>query len=154
MGRRTLNQSDKEEIGLKCCNCGSEEDLQYHHIIPLSLGGIDINSNICCLCYHCHYKLHHIKDSKINNFGELVKQGQTKAKLEGRLIGQKGNIITIVMNNGNTYKGTVKELSKIFNKNVRTIQLWCKNGINKRTKDKLNILDIYYSEIRHPSTKS
>ena len=52
--RRILNRSDKEEIGLQCCNCGSTEDLQYHHIVPISLGGIDINSNMCCLYYKCY----------------------------------------------------------------------------------------------------
>ena len=75
MRRRTLTTKDKEEIGLKCCNCGSKEDLQYHHIIPISIGGKDINSNICCLCYNCHYKLHHDgKDKKVSNLSELIKK--------------------------------------------------------------------------------
>ena len=70
MRRRTLTNKDKEEIGLKCCNCGSTSDLQYHHIIPIAIGGKDINSNMCCLCYNCHYKLHHDgKGSKVNNYG-------------------------------------------------------------------------------------
>ena len=80
--RRALNQSDKEEIGLQCCNCGSIEDLQYHHIVPIALGGIDVNSNMCCLCYKCHFKIHHSRDTKVNNYGEMIKKDKLKQRLK------------------------------------------------------------------------
>lgn len=56
--RIRLTEKDKEEIGLKCCNCHSVQNLEYHHIIPFILGGSDINSNMCCLCRNCHTALH------------------------------------------------------------------------------------------------
>ena len=153
--RRTLNQSDKEEIGLQCCNCGSTSDLQYHHIIPIAIGGKDINSNMCCLCYSCHYKLHHNGNkAKINNYSELIKTGQAKAKANGKLTGQQGNIITIIKNDGSKYEGTAKQLSEIFKRDKRTIELWAKVGIFEGAKKKLNIQKVYYSKIKHPHTKN
>ena len=34
----------KSELGNKCVNCGSTENIEYHHIVPL--------------CETCHYKAH------------------------------------------------------------------------------------------------
>ena len=79
--KKKLTKLEKSLIGIVCCNCGSEEDLQYHHIIPLAIGGRDIISNMCYVCYKCHYKLHHDgKDSKVANYGELIKNGKAIAK--------------------------------------------------------------------------
>ena len=56
--RKQLTDNEKEIVGKECCNCSSIEDLEYHHIVPLSLGGQDKLSNICCLCYKCHSLIH------------------------------------------------------------------------------------------------
>lgn len=40
-----------------CINCGKEAT-ELHHIVPLALGGNDINSNKVWLCYECHNKIH------------------------------------------------------------------------------------------------
>jgi len=45
----------------KCEICGSEEDLQAHHIIPVAVNPLlseDIDNGIC-LCKNCHYKIVH-----------------------------------------------------------------------------------------------
>ena len=139
MRRRTLTKKDKEEIGLKCCNCGSEEDLQYHHIIPLSLGGNDINSNMCCLCYKCHYKLHHNgKDSKVANYGELIKNGKARAKqkegfTDGRpkkknkeQIQQMLQLLTV--NGGNM---SYSQVSELYDISSRTLMRYQKEYSNK-----------------------
>ena len=90
MKRRALTKKDKEEIGLQCCNCGSASDLQYHHIIPIAIGGKDINSNMCCLCYNCHYKLHHDgKGSKVVNYSELIKMDKLRLKKKAETQGQQ-----------------------------------------------------------------
>ena len=151
MERRTLTQSDKEEIGLKCCNCGSEEDLQYHHIIPIAIGGQDINSNMCCLCYKCHQLIHFGKSKSINH-NELVKQGQAKAREEGILLGRIANKIKVVMNDGTVIIDTTRNISDILNVNLRTVEYWLKNGISEKTKAKRNIKDICYEEINHNGT--
>ena len=49
----------KETLGCKCGNCGSEEMVEYHHVVPLALGGTNSITNIVPLCYKCHKAAHH-----------------------------------------------------------------------------------------------
>lgn len=42
--RKWLSQEEKQNIGTVCCNCGATEDIEYHHIVPLLLGGNDVKS--------------------------------------------------------------------------------------------------------------
>ncbi|MEO2679758.1 HNH endonuclease [Clostridium butyricum] len=132
MKRRRLTKKDKEEIGLQCCNCGSKEDLQYHHIVPVVIGGKDINSNMCCLCYDCHYKLHHDgKESKVNNHSELIKKGQARAKEEGRNTGKPPQQIYIVREkDGKVIKelSTCTEFAQLIGVRRRQVTNWA-NGI-------------------------
>lgn len=87
MVRRNLTINDKEQIGMKCCNCGSAEELEYHHIVPISLGGYDTNSNIACLCYSCHEKIHFGKS--INGLhSTIIKQGLEVARAKGKKLGR------------------------------------------------------------------
>ena len=41
-----------------CIQCGSSEDLEVHHFVPLSRGGRTELSNLGLLCENCH-KLRH-----------------------------------------------------------------------------------------------
>ena len=154
--RRTLNQSDKEEIGLQCCNCGSTEDLQYHHIIPISIGGKDINSNMCCLCHKCHYKLHHNgKESKVDNFGELIKRGQARAQKRGIHIGATANEVTVIFNDDRTKVfNNAKDVAEYLNCGLRSVQHWCKGQNTKYISKQYGIKNIYYSDIRCYNSKS
>lgn len=45
-------------LGNKCCNCGSEKNIEYHHIVPLINGGTNNLSNIVPICEECHNKAH------------------------------------------------------------------------------------------------
>ena len=46
----------------QCGNCGSNYNLHVHHIVPLSKGGTNKESNLRTLCENCHKKLHpHMK---------------------------------------------------------------------------------------------
>jgi hypothetical protein len=83
-----LTEEEKIKIGKQCCNCGIQEDLQYHHIVPLTFGGNNIVSNICCLCYNCHSKIHFGKTKNINH-SEATKAGLQKAKERGVQLGRK-----------------------------------------------------------------
>ena len=155
MRRRTLTNKDKEEIGIQCCNCGSTSDLQYHHIIPIAIGGKDINSNMCCLCYDCHYKLHHDgKEKKVNNYGELIKKGQARAKKEGILTGRIPNKVTVVFNDDSVKVfDSAKYAAKYLNCGLRSVQHWCEGQNTKYISKQYDIKNIYYSEINHSGTQ-
>jgi hypothetical protein len=62
--REPIPQEVKEEVFIrdegKCVICGTQEDLQYDHIIPVSKGGSNTAKNIQILCKHCNLK-------KLNN---------------------------------------------------------------------------------------
>ena len=155
MRRRTLTKKDKEEIGLQCCNCGSTSDLQYHHIIPIAIGGKDINSNMCCLCYDCHYKLHHDgKGKKVSSFSELIKKGQAKAREKGGNIGQTANEVTVVFNDDRVKVfDSAKYAAEYLNCGLRCVQHWCKGQGTKYISKQYGIKNIYYSDIRCCNTK-
>lgn len=56
--RIKLTDKDKDIIGRKCGCCESTVDLQYHHIVPLALGGSNLLTNYVCLCKKCHNVIH------------------------------------------------------------------------------------------------
>lgn len=41
-----------------CVNCGATDNIQFHHIVPLSNGGTNRETNIVPLCATCHIKAH------------------------------------------------------------------------------------------------
>lgn len=79
---------EKEILGETCINCGSTISPQYHHVVPLSLGGNNVLSNIVCLCSNCHQILHFGKSNGLSH-SELTKKGIERARLEGKQIGSK-----------------------------------------------------------------
>jgi len=65
---------DDKTIKKDCCyECGSTEDIQYHHIIPESKGG----KETIPLCIICHGKVHDVDFVKMK---ELQKEGIERAK--------------------------------------------------------------------------
>lgn len=56
--RKSFKKILKEELGHKCANCSSETDIEYHHIVPLALGGTNRITNIVPLCSECHEIAH------------------------------------------------------------------------------------------------
>lgn len=38
----------------RCAHCGSTERLEWHHMIPASVGGTAEEANMICLCHECH----------------------------------------------------------------------------------------------------
>lgn len=67
----------KDNLGDVCYNCGSQGDIEYHHIVPLRLGGTNKISNIVPLCYSCHKAAH---------FGRDIAKHRKPAKKTGRPI--------------------------------------------------------------------
>ena len=55
----------KSACGGVCYNCGTTEHIEYHHVVPLKLGGTNNISNIAALCNRCHKAVHwggHVQD--------------------------------------------------------------------------------------------
>lgn len=43
-----------------CVRCGSRNELEIDHIIPVSMGGLELdNDNLQVLCHDCHIQKHH-----------------------------------------------------------------------------------------------
>lgn len=54
---------DREKV---CVNCGTRENIEIHHIVPLSMGGANTKENTVFLCTECHYKAHGANIGKWN----------------------------------------------------------------------------------------
>lgn len=74
--------SKREKV---CCNCGSTVDVEFHHIVPLSLCGTERESNIVALCSKCHRLTHGIKSK--GNHSIACKAGIERARSRGKTIG-------------------------------------------------------------------
>lgn len=83
--RVPLTEEEKDIVGRVCVNCGAIEEIEYHHIVPLSLGGNDVLSNICPLCATCHGKVHYNGEAGISH------SALTRAGLEG--LAQQANVL-------------------------------------------------------------
>lgn len=56
--KRVISGEYKEKLGCTCVNCGSTEEIEYHHIVPLCMGGTNRISNIAPVCKNCHVAIH------------------------------------------------------------------------------------------------
>jgi predicted transcriptional regulator YheO len=94
---RILSSSfSRKELILKkgtvCCNCQKDkgELILFHHIVPLSIGGKDLLTNIVPICDDCHQLIHHnINEKGQFKHSELIKAGLKKAKDNGVHLGRK-----------------------------------------------------------------
>jgi len=68
-----------------CVICGTNKDLEHHHIIPKVNGGDDHQHNFLTLCHDHHDWIHNIRRSKLNSesFSNLVKQGIKRRRAKG-----------------------------------------------------------------------
>lgn len=84
LGNRAVRRRVFERFGHKCCNCGSEENLRVDHIVGIKNGGNDVESNLCILCWQCHY-MKHILEKSSESMSERIKEGKTiSTKVDGR----------------------------------------------------------------------
>ena len=88
MGRKTIPKWMKAILPKQCCNCGSTEDLVYHHIVPVEVGGKNVTTNIAVVCAECHGKIHYGEKGVITH-GYLIKDGIKKAREKGVKLGRK-----------------------------------------------------------------
>lgn len=55
---RKFREEMKKQLGNECCNCGCTENIEYHHVVPIFLGGTNRITNIVPLCHKCHKAAH------------------------------------------------------------------------------------------------
>ena len=53
-----LKQDILNKTNGKCYLCGSNNDVDVHHILPRTMGGKDYKDNLVPLCKNCHLKAH------------------------------------------------------------------------------------------------
>ena len=117
--RKYLTDKEKDVVGRKCCNCGSEINLMYHHIVPIAYGGNNVLSNFSCVCEICHSYIHHRGKKHFMDHAQLIKEGLEKAKKNGTFLGLKrGTKLTtkkslivkdIILKNSEDFDGTLKD---------------------------------------------
>lgn len=65
-----------------CGNCGSTENTQIHHVVPVSFGGTNRITNLCRLCTDCHAKAHGGL-SLVSKSGETRRNNASVGKMAG-----------------------------------------------------------------------
>lgn len=77
-----------QEKGCVCANCHVEcgNDIIFHHVVPLSVGGTNNISNIVPVCQSCDGIIHSLDRT---NWKALQRAGIEKAKAEGKYTGRK-----------------------------------------------------------------
>jgi len=72
-----------------CVICGTNKNLEHHHIKPIAMGGTDHQHNFLTLCTEHHAMIHQIKPGYWNEMRRLVKEGRRKAQESGVKFGRK-----------------------------------------------------------------
>lgn len=71
-----------------CINCNNEA-IELHHVVPLALGGHDIESNKVWLCSKCHAIIHGMNVQKRGvEWHNLQAAGIERAKQQGKYKGK------------------------------------------------------------------
>ena len=73
-----------------CANCGIDcgQEIIFHHIVPLVIGGQDVITNIVPLCSTCHNLIHSVSKDNAISHSELIRKGMQKAREQGVKIGR------------------------------------------------------------------
>ena len=98
---------------MKCSICNKETaQLEKHHIIPVSRGGVNKDSNMILLCGNCHGLAHNVSFSE--NRSGLIHEGLKKQKLKSEKAILWLNKNTELVNN---------DMDKLFYKNEKEYNL-------------------------------
>lgn len=73
--------------GNACVNCGSEEGIEWHHIVPIEDGGNDTIGNIVPLCANCHGLLTYGNMTrKVRRYEAAKRGGRPRAQIDDALM--------------------------------------------------------------------
>lgn len=111
-----------------CFECGSNEGIEYHHIVPFVKGG----TKTIPLCIHCHGKVHNKDFVALKELAKIGyqkrrkenpwKQGRTKGSIESKdnwLAKEKNKQIIELLNEG---KHSIRDIADILICSTKTVQ--------------------------------
>lgn len=81
-----------------CCACGAREHLHQHHLVPVSISGIertevmDDDVETITLCAKHHAIIHGLSTDGWLNHSKLVRDGLRKAKQKGLTLGRPSKL--------------------------------------------------------------
>jgi len=101
-----------------CVICGTNKNLQFHHIKPRSKGGDDHQHNILTLCRDHHAMIHQVRPSDWNNIKTLQKEGIEKAMQQGKFKGRRSTIDS-------------KEIKRLWNSGLGATEIGRQMNINR-----------------------
>jgi hypothetical protein len=122
-------KDDKLILKDECFECGSFENIHYHHIVPSTMGG----TKTIPLCIICHGKVHNRDFVK---YKELQRIGIERAKKNGVFIGRaKGSHET---SEQFLNKPKIKQAVELLNKgNLSLLEISKEVGIHFNTMTKI-----------------
>ena len=113
-----------------CVICGTNKNLEHHHIIPRVMGGGDHQHNFLTLCHDHHDWIHNIRRTKLDSesFSNLVKEGHYRRRKEtgwngGRPRLEKEKIDEILDLRDKGY--SLRYIKKQTGSGLATIQKYC-----------------------------
>ena len=101
-----------------CVICGTNKNLEHHHIKPVSRGGDDHEHNFITLCDKHHAMMHSIRPGGWAHRKELQRIGIEKAKKEGKFKGRQPTI-------------DYKEVEKLWDLGLSAIAIAKQMGIHR-----------------------
>lgn len=132
-----------------CYNCGSQENIEYHHIVPLKVGGTNRLTNIVPLCHRCHEASHigrHRSDlrSKTNRGGRPKKWVLT----------MKNEMLLWMFARGEIGMSRFREKSGLIDSRIKLQDTpMYQEFLDKHNIDRIrNIFDIVQRNAKHGST--
>lgn len=76
--RKSFKKHELKRIcGTHCVNCGSDQGIEYHHVVPLEIGGNDTLTNIVPLCHACHRAVTH-HQHRLKYYGRATGGGRPR----------------------------------------------------------------------------
>ena len=101
-----------------CVICGTNKNIEHHHIVPVCKGGDDHPHNFLSLCVEHHGMIHSARPGDWAHRKELQRIGIEKAKKKGKFKGRQPTI-------------DYKEVEKLRNSGLGATEIAKQMGIDR-----------------------